>query len=44
LIYESVNPGLIFLIAVALEAVIRLPVVQFMIPETLKKRSVPLND
>ena len=44
MLYESVNPGLIFLIPVILEAVIRLPIIFFKIPETLKKRSIALND
>jgi sugar phosphate permease len=44
MIYQSVNPGLIFLIPVILEAVIRLPIVYFKIPETLKKNSVVVDD
>jgi MFS family permease len=44
LLYESLNPGLIFLISVILEALIRLPIVHFKIPETLKKNSVVLDD
>ena len=44
MLYESLNPGLIFLIPVILEAVIRLPIIYFKIPETLKKRSIALND
>jgi MFS family permease len=44
MLYESLNPGLLFLIPVILEAVIRLPIIYFKIPETLKKRSVELND
>jgi len=44
MLYESVNPGLMFLIPVVLEAVIRLPIILLKVPETLKKRSVELND
>ncbi len=44
MLYESLNPGLLFLIPVILEAVIRLPIIYFKIPETLKKRSIALND
>jgi len=44
ILYESVTPGLIFLIPMILEAVIRLPIVYFSIPETLKKNSVVLDD
>jgi MFS family permease len=44
MLYEGVNPGLIFLISVILEALIRLPIVHFKIPETLKKNSVVLDD
>jgi len=43
MLYDGVNPGLIFLISVILEAVIRLPIVYFKIPETLKKNSVALE-
>ena len=44
MLYESVNPGLIFLIPIVLEVIIRLPIVFLKVPETLKKRSVALND
>ena len=44
IIYESVNPGLIFLIAFFLELVVRLPIIYFMVPETLRKASETLTD
>ena len=44
MLYEGANPGLIFLIPVILEAAIRLPIVYFKIPETLKKNSVSLDE
>ena len=44
IIYESVNPSLIFLIPFLLELVVRLPILYFKVPETLRKTPETLTD
>jgi MFS family permease len=44
IIYQSINPGLIFLIPFLLELVVRLPILYFKVPETLRKTSETLTD
>ena len=39
LLYEGANPGLIFLVPLALDLGVRLPLIAFKVPETLRKES-----
>jgi len=43
IIYQSVNPGLLFLIPFLLELLVRVPICYLKVPETLKKESVVLT-
>lgn len=43
IIYQSVNPGLLFLIPFLLELLVRVPICYLRVPETLKKKSVVLT-
>ena len=44
IIYQSVNPELIFLIPFFLSLLVRIPVIYFKVPETLRKTSETLSD